>query len=63
MYMHVCDLCKKKSPDAKIKYKYKAKKFFWCPVDSYGWVRIELCNECLENIIAAKGKAKSEDKE
>ena len=63
MYIHVCDICKEKSPDAKIKYKYKAKRFVWFPCDDYEWVRIELCNKCLENIIAAKGKAESEDKE
>ena len=61
MYIHVCDICKEKSPDAKIKYKYKAKRFGWFPGDDYGWVRIELCNKCLENIIAAKGKAESEE--
>ena len=60
MYIHVCDICKEKSPDAKIKYKYKAKRFVWFPGDDYEWVRIELCNKCLENIIAAKGKAESE---
>ena len=27
MKLEVCDLCRKNSPDAKIKYKYKAKSF------------------------------------
>ena len=36
MKLHVCDLCKKNSPDATIKYKYKAKRFWvsWC---ESGW--------------------------
>lgn len=53
MYIHVCDLCKKNSPDAKIKYKYKAKLFcnLW-----YGdeWEKIELCQECLDKIIQSR---------
>lgn len=48
----VCDLCKKNSPDAKIKYKYKAK-HFWYSLGETGWDRIELCQDCLDKIIEA----------
>ena len=58
MILHVCDLCKKNYPDAKIKYKYKAKRF-WCLWYEGGWERIELCQECLDKII----KAESEETE
>ena len=54
MRIEVCDLCKKNTPDAKIKYKYKAKRFWWL---EGGWERIELCQECLDKIIKAQGKA------
>ena len=57
MKLHVCDLCKKNDPDAKIKYKYKAKRFWWLWYEG-GWERIELCQECLDKII----KVESEDK-
>lgn len=61
MKMVVCDLCKKNYPDAKIKYKYKATKRFWCWGD-YGrystWNRIELCQECLDKIIENKSKSR-----
>ena len=54
MYKHVCDICKEKSPDAKIKYKYRAKRF-WCSfLYESGWERIELCQDCLEKIIQAE---------
>ena len=48
----VCDLCKKNSPDAKIKYKYKAK-HFWYSWYEDGWMKIELCQDCLDKIIEA----------
>lgn len=50
MTLQVCDLCKKNSPDAKIKYKYRAKRF-WRLWEECGWERIELCQECLDKII------------
>ena len=55
MILQVCDLCKKNSPDAKIKYKYKAKRF-WSSLwhDEFGWEKIELCQECLDKIIKGK---------
>ena len=58
MKLEVCDLCRKNSPDAKIKYKYKAKKFFnYVPwLESGGWIKIELCQECLDKIIEGKKK-------
>lgn len=53
MEIHVCDLCKKNSPDAEITYKYKAKRFcYWYVYDP--WKKIELCEECLNKIIKAK---------
>lgn len=52
MKIRVCDLCGEESPDAKIKYKYKAKRY-WCSWYESGWKKIELCNECLEKIIKA----------
>ena len=55
MKLHVCDLCKKNSPDAKIKYKYKAKRF-WCLWYESGWEKIELCQECLDKIIKAESE-------
>ena len=58
MKLHVCDICKKNSPDAKIKYKYKAKRF-WCLWWEGGWERIEFCQKCLDKII----NAESEDAE
>ena len=60
MYVHVCNICKKNVPDAKIKYKYRAKKFWWA-IDAYGWERIELCQECLDKIIEADKKSEKED--
>lgn len=53
MKIHVCDLCKKNEPDAKIKYKYRAK-HSWVSWGEDGWDRIELCQECLDKIIAQK---------
>ena len=53
MKIEVCDLCKKNPPDAKIKYKYKAKGY-WCSWYEDGWEKIELCQECLDKIIKAK---------
>ena len=50
MIIKVCDLCKKNSPDAKIKYKYKAKLFQWSWYEG-GWTKIELCQECLDKIV------------
>ena len=54
---HICDLCKKNSPDAKIKYKYRAKRFWWSWYEG-GWEKIELCQECLDKIIKQKEKDK-----
>ncbi len=51
--MEVCDLCKKNSPDAKIKYKYRAKKH-WCFGYEEGWKKIDLCEECLRKMIKAR---------
>ena len=56
--MHVCDICKRNQPDAKIKYKYRAKKA-WCLWYETGWDKIELCQDCLDKII----EADKEDKE
>lgn len=55
MKLHVCDLCQKRYPDAKIKYKYKAKHFWWLWHEG-GWERIELCQQCLEKIIKAESE-------
>lgn len=59
--MHVCDICKSNKPDAKIKYKYRAKKAWYSWYES-GWNKIELYQDCLDKIIEAD-KAESEDKE
>lgn len=59
MKLQVCDLCKKNYPDAKIKYKYKAERH-WISWYEHYWEKIELCQECLDKIIAAKDCAKSE---
>ena len=62
MKITVCDLCKKNSPDAKIKYKYKAKKRFWWlrygqeVYKECGWERAELCQKCLDKIIKAESE-------
>ena len=60
MIMHVCDICNRNQPYAKIKYKYRAKRAwqFW---DENGWEKIELCQRCLYKIIEAD-KAKSSEK-
>lgn len=50
MKIELCDLCEKNSPDAKIKYKYKAKLFWWTWYKG-GWKEIELCQGCLDKII------------
>lgn len=57
--MHVCDICNRNQPYAKIKYKYRAKRAwqFW---DENGWEKIELCQRCLYKIIEAD---KEESKE
>ena len=52
MKMHVCDICKRNQADAKIKYKYRAKKE-WYSLYDYGWDEIELCQDCLDKIIEA----------
>ena len=44
---HVCDICKHNQPDAKIKYKYRAKKAWYSWYEN-GWDRIELCQDCLD---------------
>lgn len=53
MKVKVCDLCEARYPDAKIKYRYKAKRR-WFSWYEEGWDKIELCTECLEKIINAK---------
>lgn len=55
MNVRVCDICKKNYPDAKIKYKYRAKRF-WCLWYEDGWERIEICQECLDKIIQTKSE-------
>ena len=55
MKLQVCDICKKNDPDAKIKYKYRAKRFWWS-WDECGWEKIELCQECLDKIIKAESE-------
>jgi hypothetical protein len=57
MILRVCDICKKNDPDAKIKYKYKAKRFWWLGHEG-GWEQIELCQECLDKIIKAEKENK-----
>ena len=57
MILRVCDICKKNNPNAKIKYKYKAK-HFWQAFYESGWERIELCQECLDKIINAEKENK-----
>ena len=47
---HICDICKENYPDAKIKYKYRAKRH-WSSWWEESWYRIELCQECLDKII------------
>lgn len=58
--IHVCDICKHNQPDAKIKYKYRAKEAWMSWYDN-GWKKIELCQDCLDKIIEAD-KAESENK-
>ena len=53
MLKRVCDLCGDSFPNAKIKYKYRAKRQWFDWMDS-GWNRIELCEDCLTRIIEAK---------
>lgn len=60
MYIHVCDICKKNSVDVKIKYKYKAKRF-WESWHGYEWEKIELCQECLDKIIKAESEVQDAD--
>lgn len=55
MKQRVCDLCKKRYPDARIKYKYKAKRR-WVSWYEDGWNRIELCENCLKKIIDVERK-------
>ena len=55
MKIRICDLCRKNYPDAKIKYKAKKEIFSLC--ESH-WVKIELCEECLDKIINATTKDK-----
>ena len=54
MKMHVCDICKHNPPDAKIKYKYRAKKAWYSWDKKKYWVQIELCQNCLDKIIKAR---------
>lgn len=62
MTKKVCDLCEEQSPDAKIKYKYKAKRR-WFSWYEEGWDKIELCEDCLTKIINAKRKTRTESEE
>lgn len=55
MILRVCDLCKKNNPDAKIKYKYRAKRFWWSWHEDE-WEKIELCQECLDKIIKSESE-------
>lgn len=52
MIKRVCDLCGKNYPDAKIKYKYRAKKK-WYSWHESGWTKLELCENCLSKIVGA----------
>jgi len=61
MKLRVCDLCKKNSPDAKIKYKYRANRF-WVSWYEFGWEKIELCQECLDKIIKAESEVKPNER-
>jgi len=56
--MRVCDICKHNQPDARIKYKYRAKKPAWYSWNKKDWVKIELCQDCLDKIIEANTKSK-----
>lgn len=49
MKITVCDICEQKYPDAKIKYKYRGKKW---DRSFERWKRVELCQDCLDKIIA-----------
>ena len=51
MRITVCDICKQKYPDAKIKYKYRGKKW---DKRFEQWRRIELCQDCLDKMIKEK---------
>ena len=55
MILRVCDLCKKNEPDAKIRYKYRAKHFWQLGYEG-GWEKIELCQRCLDKIVKAKSE-------
>ena len=57
MILRVCDICKKNEPDAKIKYKYRAKHFWQLGYEG-GWEKIELCQKCLDKIIKAESEGK-----
>lgn len=60
MVKRVCDLCKINYPDAKIKYKYRAKKM-WYSFHESEWEKIELCSNCLDKIIRAKEEVDAND--
>ena len=60
MTIKVCDLCKKNNPDAKIKYKYKAA-WHWTLWHESGWIKMELCQDCLEKIIKAENDKEDEE--
>lgn len=59
MIMRVCDICKHNPPDAKIKYKYRAKKA-WYSWYERRWEKIELCQDCLDKIIEADKESEEE---
>lgn len=47
--MIVCDICMRRYPSAKIKYKYRAKKCCYLDFETC-WEKIVLCEDCLNRI-------------
>jgi len=56
MVVRVCDICQKNYPRVHIKHNIKAKRFY---VLTWGWDKIDVCQDCLDKII--KAKEESED--
>ncbi len=58
----ICDICKERiigcTGDIKIKYRAKRK---WCLWHEDGWVRIDICANCLDKIISAKERSDAND--
>lgn len=56
-----CDICKNKiigtNGDVRIKYRAKRKWYLWY---ESGWERIDICADCLTEIIKAKEESDSE---